>query len=119
MMQRAKKRGTTIHPGLLKFSAFLTVVGPRPGLNCTIDRIDNNDPEYAPGKVRWANKLTQNSNKGDSLQFVYSRTGESYTVGRLAALRKVSPDAIRKERVRGWTDDEIIEGSRCNASVQT
>jgi hypothetical protein len=112
MLQRAKTAGRTIHPDFYTFRDFLAHVGPCPCSGATLDRIDNNDAEYGPGKVRWADKRTQNSNKGDTLLFNYSRTGETYAVSRLAKLRKVSPSAIRKRKERGWTDDEIIEGKR-------
>lgn len=117
MLQRAGRQGRTIHPDFRVFRDFLALVGPRPCPGATLDRIDNNDLEYAPGKVRWADKRTQNSNKGDSLLFCYSRTGDTYTTARLAALRKVRPSTIRKRKERGWTDDEIIEGKRHTASV--
>jgi hypothetical protein len=117
MHHRAKTQGRKVHPAFKVFSDFLTHVGPRPCPGATLDRIDNSDLEYAPGKVRWADKRTQNSNKGDSLLFYYSRTGDTYTASRLAKLRKVSPGAIRKRKQRGWTDDEIVERKRHGAQV--
>ena len=117
MLQRAASHGKVIHPDFRVFRDFLARVGPRPCPGATLDRIDNSDPEYAPGKVRWADKRTQNSNKGDTLVFYYSRTGDTYTTSRLAASRKVSPSAIRKRKERGWTDDEIIEGKRRSTQV--
>jgi hypothetical protein len=117
VLQRAKNQGRIVHPDFRKFRDFLAHVGPRPCAGATLDRIDNLDPEYAPGKVRWADKRTQNSNKGDTLLLYYSRTGDTYTVDRLARLRKLSPSTIRKRRERGWTDDEIIEGKRHTAPV--
>jgi hypothetical protein len=112
MLQRAKPHGRTIHPSFRAFRDFLAYIGPQPCHGATLDRIDNSDPEYGPGKVRWADKRTQNSNKGDTLVFYYSRTRDTYTVSRLAKLRKVKPSTIRKRKERGWTDDEIIEGKR-------
>jgi hypothetical protein len=112
LLQRAKTQGKSVHPEFGSFCSFLEYVGPQPCRRATLDRIDNADPEYAPGKVRWADKRTQNSNKGDTLLFHYSRTGENYTVSRLAKLHKVSPSSIRKRLERGWTDDQIIEGKR-------
>jgi hypothetical protein len=117
MHHRAKTQGRKVHPAFKVFSDFLTHVGPRPCPGATLDRIDNSDLEYAPGKVRWADKRTQNSNKGDSLLFYYSRTGDTYTASRLAKLRKVSPGAIRKRKQQGWTDDEIVERKRHGAQV--
>ena len=112
MLSRGQKRGNIIHPEFRDFASFLRHVGPVPAHGATLDRIDNADPEYGPRKVRWADKRTQNGNKGDTLVFFYSRTWETYTSSLLAALRNVSPSTIRKRRERGWTDDEIIEGVR-------
>lgn len=120
MLAREKSHGALVHPDFRDFASFLRLVGPKPAISATIDRIDNGDPEYAPGKVRWADKRTQNNNKSDTLILYYSRTGDTYTVSRLAKLRRVSASTIRKRRQRGWTDDEIIEGKRHHdAGVQS
>jgi hypothetical protein len=52
MLQRGHTHGRVIDPEFKKFRDFLRHVGPRPSHGATLDRIDNNDPEYAPGKVR-------------------------------------------------------------------
>jgi hypothetical protein len=114
MLQRAKN-GKVVHPSFKSFRDFLLHVRPMPGKGMTLDRIDNDDPEYAPGKVRWADRHTQNNNKSDTLTFYYSRTGDVYTTSRLSKLQNVSPGAIRKRRGEGWSDDEIIEGKRAAA----
>ncbi|MBL8572686.1 MAG: hypothetical protein JNM13_03325 [Hyphomicrobiaceae bacterium] len=112
MMARAKTKGASIHPAFRAFKDFLRHVGPKPTKKATLDRIDNNDPEYAPGKVRWADKKTQNANKGDSVIFHCAVTGRYFKPGQLAARQKITPAAIRKRRSDGWTDAEIIAGSR-------
>ncbi|MBL9062601.1 hypothetical protein [Tabrizicola sp.] len=112
MKGRAKSKGAVIHPEFNRFEDFLRHVGPCPANKATVDRIDNDDPEYAPGKVRWADKRTQNGNKGDTLVFYSTRTGESFTTSRLAKLQRVTPNTIRSRHQRGWSDDEIIEGRR-------
>lgn len=117
MLCRGQSKGAVIHPEFRDFGSFLSHVGPIPAKGATLDRIDNHDPEYAPGKVRWADKRTQNGNKGDTLVFHYSRTGDSYTVSRLAKLQKVTSNTIRMRLHRGWTDDEIIDGKRAAPSV--
>lgn len=112
MKGRAKSKGAVIHPEFHKFEDFLRHLGPCPANRATVDRINNSDPEYAPGKVRWADKRTQNGNKGDTLVFYYSRTGDTYTVSRLAKLQNTNANTIRTRYHRGWKDDEIIEGQR-------
>jgi hypothetical protein len=114
MLQRVKTCGAVVHPAFRSFSDFLLLVGPKPTSRATLDRIDNHDPEYAPGKVRWADRSTQNRNKGDSLIFTCPNTGRSYTASQLAAKQGVSPTAIRKRRREGWTDGEIVAGERAN-----
>lgn len=115
MLERAKN-GKVVHPSFRSFRDFLLYVRPIPGKGMTLDRIDNDDPEYAPGKVRWADRHTQNNNKSDTLTFYYSRNGGVYTTSLLSKIQNVSASAIRKRRREGWTDDEIIEGKRA-ASV--
>ena len=112
MLEREKKLGRTVHPQFRKFPDFLAVVGPKPVPKATLDRINNHDPEYAPGKVRWADKKTQNNNKSDNLTFHDAATGEHYTASRLAKLQNVKPSTIRKRQERGWTHAEIIAGER-------
>ena len=55
--------------------AFLTTVLCKTSFAATIT---NDDPEYAPGKVRWADKKTQNNNKSDTLTFHDPATGDHY-----------------------------------------
>lgn len=112
MMARVTSKGAKVHPEFRTFKDFLRQVGPKPTKKATLDRIDNNDPEYAPGKVRWADKKTQNNNKGDSLAFHCPATGRYYKASQLALKQGVTATAIRNRRRLGWTDAEIIVGSR-------
>ena len=112
MKYRVKTCEAVVHPDFRIFKDFLRLVGPKPTKKATLDRINNDDPEYAPGKVRWADRATQNSNKGDSLIFTCLTTGRSYSASQLAARQGVSATAIRKRRKQGWTDAEIIAGKR-------
>lgn len=112
MLEREKKLGRTIHPQFRVFRDFLAVVGPKPSPNATLDRSKNADLEYGPGKVRWADKRTQNNNKSDNLIFHDPAMGKHYTASRLAKLQNVKPSTIRKRHERGWTHAEIIAGKR-------
>lgn len=118
MLSRRQAAGATVHPAFHDFRSFLLNVGPKPTHDATLDRIDNKDPEYAPGKVRWADKRTQNGNKGDTLLFYCSQTGQTYTSSRLSKIQNVSANAIRTRYHRGWTDDEIIAGQRISTSSE-
>lgn len=117
MLQRAKSKGAVIHPDFKEFPSFLRLVGPVPAKGATLDRIMNTDPEYAPGKVRWADKHTQNGNKGDTRTFYNSATGTTFTTSILAKLHGVTTSTIRKRYERGWSDEEIIAGKRGVALV--
>jgi hypothetical protein len=112
MLTRSKQRGNVVHPAFRQFRDFLRLVGPMPVSGATLDRIDNTDPEYAPGKVRWADKRTQNNNKSDTLTFHDPTTGEVFTASRLAKLQGVDKSTIRQRSKRGWSDAEIIAGAR-------
>jgi hypothetical protein len=60
------ERGISVSPlfkGPAGFYHFLTVVGPRPGPQYSLDRVDN-DGNYEPGNIRWApDRLTQQQNR--------------------------------------------------------
>jgi hypothetical protein len=94
-----------------KFPEFLFEVGPKRFPRATLDRIDNTDPEYAPGKVRWADAHTQSNNRGVSRLFD-DLDGNQYTVSELAKRQGVSPNTIHQRLRRGWSYAEIVEGYR-------
>lgn len=52
------------------FEAFYAHVGPRPGPEYTIDRIDVNG-NYEPGNVRWTTIAVQNRNRRDSIRLTH------------------------------------------------
>lgn len=109
---RTKERGLDVHPQFEKFSDFLASVGPCNG--GTLDRKNPSDPEYAPGKVRWADKRTQSVNRRN-VRLIQTPDGPK-TVSELAKLQKVGQSAIRMRLKTGWSDLEIWAGKR---SVQT
>ena len=52
------------------FEEFLADVGPRPGKEYSIDRI-NNEGNYEPGNVRWATRKNQSRNKRTNRYLTY------------------------------------------------
>lgn len=57
------------------FEEFFAEIGPRPSLEHSLDRKDN-DGNYEPGNVRWATRSEQQKNKGTFTHI--SRPGKGY-----------------------------------------
>jgi hypothetical protein len=110
MLGRMKTHGALVAAEFKEFRSFLIHMGPPPAKGATVDRINPSDPEYAPGKVRWADKATQANNKTSTILIQDEVTGETYTIARLAKIRGISPEALRKQRARGASDHELIYG---------
>lgn len=103
---------SNLHPGLSDFKKFLTVLGaPRPNSQWTVDRIDPHDPEYAPGKIRWADKRQQSNNRRNTIMLA-DANGEIRSISDWAKLTRQKPNTMRQRFKRGWTHEEIIKGHR-------
>ena len=50
-------------PEFQDFASFLTHAGICPHPDWSLDRIDNNNPDYGPGLCRWASPKTQTRNR--------------------------------------------------------
>lgn len=109
--RKAQAKGN-FSPELRDLRDFLLYVGPMPQPGMTLDRINNDDLQYAWNKVRWATKKVQNNNKSDTGTYTCSKTGKTFTTSELAELQGVCLDTIRKRGKRGWTADQIIAGKK-------
>lgn len=109
MKQRCKK-GYILDQRFEKFSEFLTLMGPRCESKYTLDRIDPNNPNYGPDHCRWANKYTQNQNKGNNVFLTYN--GETLPVSTWAARTGQKADTLYHRKAKGWSDEEVITGVR-------
>ncbi len=110
------------------FEAFAKHIGPRPGPEFTVDRI-NNDKGYEPGNVRWATKIEQGANRSDNIWLEYQ--GERRTISEWARHVGVTPmtfqlrvDKLFKESGRGRmvtqrdpTNMEIVATYECVADA--
>lgn len=63
-------RGITMHPDWVEsFEAFYAYVGDKPAKGMSLDRIDNNG-NYEPGNLRWANQSQQTLNSRRSKKYI-------------------------------------------------
>jgi hypothetical protein len=109
-MKQRKKKGAIIDPRFHCFSDFLRYMGDIPNKDYTLDRIDNDNPTYSPENCRWADKYTQNSNKGNNVYIDYK--GKRYTIAQLAKITNQKVSTLYKRKSNGWSDEEIITGDR-------
>ena len=110
-MLRREHRGAIIHSALREFRSFLLHVGQRPSRVWTLDRRDPSDPEYAPLKVRWADKRQQANNRQTTV-FLTREDGECRPLADWARLTNQNPKTVAKRIERGWTHEEAIAGKR-------
>ena len=76
------------------FDAFVEDIGPRPSMNHSIDRIDN-DGHYEPGNVRWATRREQCLNQPGHNHIV-TIDGESLSVTEWAERAGISPSTATR-----------------------
>jgi len=89
------------------FEAFLFMVGKRPTLKHTIERMDSNG-NYEPGNVRWATRYEQNQNTRSNVKLTID--GETKTVSEWSRDPRcsVSEFTMYKRLDRGWTDHKEV-----------
>lgn len=93
-------RGIEVFPLWRKsFEAFYMMVGPRPNIEDTIERINYNKG-YVPGNVKWVSRREQVLNKRDNINLEIE--GVSKTVSQWAEESSVSSFTIYKRIKRGW-----------------
>lgn len=80
------------------FIGFLFFVGKVGNKNLSIDRIDPHDPEYAPGKVRWADKKTQSNNQIEHISPFPAATREKWEHNYKLHAKRNSEDKIIEPR---------------------
>lgn len=105
-----KNHGSEIHPDFADFADFLKYMGPKPDPSYTLDRIDNDDPEYAPGKVRWASKTTQTRNRSNTVKMLDG--DREVSAAEIAEETGVPISTIRRRIENGWPYRDVVSGRR-------
>lgn len=84
---------------------FLAHIGPKPGPEFSLDRIDNEKP-YGPGNVRWATVKEQANNKSNIQRFTYA--GKSQTAVQWAAETGLNLGTLRSRLNSGWSVEKAL-----------
>ena len=107
--QRAGK--CCLHSDWRTFKDFILGVGPMGVAPRTLDRENNDDPEYGPDKVRWATAREQANNRSTTTT-LRDADGTIRPLTEWARMTRQNPNTMRQHRRRGWSDEEIIAGKR-------
>jgi len=103
-----KQRSDHIAEAFREFPDFLRNAGPRPGKGYTLDRLDNNDPEYAPEKAAWKDKRDQANNRSTTKYLECD--GERKPLSQWARETDQRPATLRRRLKQGWSHSEVIHG---------
>jgi len=117
MKQRCKTMGNILDPRFVKFADFLMHMGPRPSKQFTLDRVDFKNPNYGPDHCRWADKHTQNQNKGNNVLICYK--DETLPISVWAKRTGQKADTLYHRKSKGWIDEAVITGNPTKISVAT
>jgi len=89
------------------FEAFLFMVGKRPNLTDTIERIDTNRG-YEPGNVRWASRAEQNVNTRSNVKLTIDNETKTVSEWSRDSRCSVSMFTIYKRLNRGWDSEKAV-----------
>ena len=111
MKERVNTHAAVIDPEFVEFADFLRCMGPRPDKHFTLDRIDNDNPRYGPNLCAWRDKDAQNNNKGNTI-YLTNVDGVTQPLTHWAKIKGQKPDTMRKRRLKGWSDADLIAGKQ-------
>ena len=110
-------RGVTLTPAWMDFSNFLSDVGPRPGPEYSIDRIDNNG-NYTPGNVQWSTHKQQQNNKSSNRYYTYK--GLTLNIAAWSELAGVTYQRIYQRLKNNSVDaflDKVLPANKLEAAI--
>lgn len=101
-------RGIKVYePRRVSFVKFYEDMGDPPGQGYSLDRI-NNDGNYEPGNVRWADKYTQQNNKRNNR--LLTVRGQTLTLAQWGREMGISDQTINSRLRRGLSPEKAIYG---------
>lgn len=104
--KRYGKRGITVSPDWAdSFMKFYNDMGRRPGLEYTIDRIDNDGP-YSKENCRWADIFTQANNTRKNKYISYN--GQSHSISEWSRLVGLSSGTLNYRINSGWPIEKAL-----------
>lgn len=101
-------RGITVFDEWLEFKNFYKYVSKLPHYNesgYSFDRI-NNDGNYEPENVRWANNETQANNKSNNHYLTYN--GETKTVAQWSKETNIPTSTLHYRIRKGWDMKDVL-----------
>jgi hypothetical protein len=98
-------RGVTYCADWSEFPAFLRDVGERPFEGATLDRIDN-DGNYEPSNVRWADRTTQRRNSRQVTEVTVN--GQTRLITDWCAHFGISIGAVHRRMKRGMSAEKAL-----------
>ena len=99
-------RGIKVCTHWLKFENFISDVGPRPSLDHSLDRRDN-DGDYCPENCYWATRMEQAKNTRTNVFIEFE--GERLHLSEWARRKSISLDTIRSRIRKGCTPEQIFQ----------
>lgn len=99
------ERGITVCDRWLDFENFIADMGPKPGKEYTLDRIDVNKG-YEPGNCRWTTQKVQQRNRRWHRLLEYK--GETKCMGEWAEIADISLPVLWQRINRGWPVEQAM-----------
>lgn len=98
-------RGIKVCERWHKFENFYEDMGPRPGKEYSLDRIEN-DGDYEPGNVKWATDKEQCRNKRTNKLLTFN--GETHCLTEWAEIVGMTPNTLQLRLFYGWSVEKAL-----------